>query len=83
MRCRHYCASESWARRACREISGIAYYARWRSGVVFVTFPRLFPLHIGTGDTHSSECAQICGQSLGRCSPWWCPPTLGYFGAAR
>ena len=78
----HSHASESLASRAWRKISGIADRARWRSGVVFVTFPCLFPLHIATTDTHSSECAQICGESLGRCSPWWCRPTLDHFGAA-
>ena len=75
--------SESLASQAWRNISGIADRARWRSGVVFVTFPCLFPLHIVTTASHSSECAQICGESLGRCSTWWCPPTLAQFGAAR
>ena len=54
--------SESLASLAWRNISGIADRARWRSGVVFVTFPCLFPLHIVT-------------TALGRCSPWWCPRT--------
>ena len=79
----HSHASESLASLAWRNISGIADCARWRSGVVFVAFPCLFPSHIVTTASHSSECAQICGESLGRCSPWWCPPTLAHFGAAR
>ena len=81
----HSHASETLASRACRNTSGIGDCACWRSAVVFVAFPSLFPLRIGTADTHSGECPQICGQSLGCCSPspWWCPPTLAHFGAAR
>ena len=62
----HSHASESLASLAWRITSGIADRARWRSGVVFVAFPCLFLLHIVTTASHSSECAQICGRSLGR-----------------
>ena len=61
----HSHASESLASLAWRNISGIADCARWRSAVVFVAFRCLFPLHIVTTASHSSECAQICGKSLG------------------
>ena len=54
----HSHASETLASRACRNTSGIADCARWRSAVVFVAFPCLFPLHIAATAAHSSECPQ-------------------------
>ena len=44
----HFYASAIWSSRACRKTSGMATCARWRSGVVIVTFPCLYPLHITT-----------------------------------
>ena len=78
----HSYASESWARRACRKTSGVVTCAPWRSGVVFVTFPCLLPLHMATTATQSSEYARIRGKKLGRCSHWRCPLTFAHFGAA-
>ena len=80
---RHCLARQSGASRACRRTTGLADCARWLLGVVFVTFPCLFPLHKGTAAAHSCECAQVCGGTFDRCSQWRCPPRLGNLGVVR
>ena len=70
---RHGLARQSWASRACRRTTGLADCARWLSGVVYSTFPCLFPLNMGTAAV----------AKLVRCSPCRCPPRLDHFGAAR